>query len=164
MNMRDKYPPEPYCDSDWRCNNPDHPRDERDDSECTLVLDDGTMQRNVDELAEKVVGHKIVSAVVEDVKTDSWWRHDKPLVLTLDTGDRVLLRNTDDCCASTELEAFLTHVGRVDHVITGVGTTDGFTKWHIYADYGDVLELTVGWSPGNPFYYGYGFDIEVLPL
>ena len=43
----------------------------------------------------------------------------------------------------------------------GVGTTDGFTRWHIYADMGDVLELEVGWSCGNPFYYGYGFNITV---
>ena len=82
-------------------------------------------------------------------------------VITLDDGRRVALRDTDDCCAYTELEAFLLHPERVDHIITGVGTTDGFTRWHIYADMGDVLELEVGWSCGNPFYYGYGFNITV---
>lgn len=40
----------------------------------------------------------------------------------------------------------------------------GFTKWHIYADMGDVMELDVEWSCGNPFYYGYGFDIVVEPF
>ena len=45
----------------------------------------------------------------------------------------------------------------------GVGTTGEYTRWHIYADLGDVLELTVGWSCGNPFYYGYGFYIDVVP-
>jgi hypothetical protein len=50
------------------------------------------------------------------------------------------------------------------HIITGVGTTDGYATWHIYADMGDVLELSVGWSCGNPFYYGYGFDISVKEL
>jgi hypothetical protein len=54
------------------------------------------------------------------------------------------------------------HPERVDHIITGVGTTGGYTTWHIYADMGDVLELSVGWSSGNPFYYGYGFDISVV--
>ena len=75
-----------------------------------------------------------------------------------------LLANTNDCCAYTELEAFLLHPERVDHIIMGVGTTDTYTRWHIYADLGDVLELTVGWSCGNPFYYGYGFDIDVVEL
>lgn len=44
------------------------------------------------------------------------------------------------------------------------GTTDGYTTWHIYADFGDVMRLKVDWSPGNPFYYGYGFDIAVEPV
>ena len=46
-------------------------------------------------------------------------------------------------------------------MITGVGTTDGYTTWHIYADMGDVLELSVGWSCGNPFYYAFRFHITV---
>ncbi len=109
--------------------------------------DDGTMPASRQELADAVVGHRIVN-VQENV-------------ITLDNGKRVVLRSTDDCCAYTELEAFLLHADKIDHVITGVGTTEGYTRWHIYADMGDVLELTVGWSCGNPFYYGYGFDIAV---
>ena len=54
------------------------------------------------------------------------------------------------------------NLDRIEHVITGVGTTDGYSVWHIYADLGDVVELKVGWSSGNPFYYGYGFDIAVV--
>ena len=46
----------------------------------------------------------------------------------------------------------------------GVGTTDDFQTWHIYCDLGDILELDVAWSCGNPFYYGYGFDIDVYIL
>lgn len=86
------------------------------------------------------------------------------LVLTLDNGRRVCLSDTNDCCAYTDLESFLLHPDKVDHVITGVGTTDGYSTWHIYADWGDILELKVGWSCGNPFYYGYGygFDITVV--
>lgn len=128
--------------------------------------DDGTMPDNVDTLAEAVVGHRI--AAVEEsgnlpTPTGSCrYRHDG-LLITLDTGYQVTLANTDDCCAYTELEAFLLHADKIDHVITGVGTTEGYTRWHIYADMGDVLELTVGWSAGNPFYYGYGFDIDVVP-
>ena len=72
--------------------------------------------------------------------------------------------NTEDCCAYTDLEAFLLNVELVDHMILGVQTTEGYTKWHIYADFGDVLELAVAWSCGNPFYYGYGFDIAVIPM
>ena len=113
--------------------------------------DDGTMPENVAELAKAVVGHRIVAAEQED------WA----FTLTLDTGAKVKLVDTSDCCAYTDLEGFLLHPDKVDHVITGVGTTEGYTKWHIYADFGDVVELDVGWSCGNPFYYGYGFDIAV---
>lgn len=128
--------------------------------------DDGTMPSNVAELAEAVVGHRIVFADRDaelPKRPDSWRYRSDGLLLTLDNGYQVAVANTDDCCAATELEAFLLHPDRVEHVITGVGTTDGYTRWHVYADMGDVLEMTVGWSPGNPFYYGYGFNIEVIP-
>jgi hypothetical protein len=119
--------------------------------------DDGTMPQNVDTLRDAVVGHRIVS--VETDKLGSYGG--ERAMITLDNGKKVTLADTSDCCAYTELESFLLHPDKVDHVITGVGTTDGYTTWHIYADMGDVLSLSVGWSPGNPFYYGYGFDIRV---
>ena len=81
---------------------------------------------------------------------------------TLDNGKQVSLRNTDDCCAYTELTAFFLDPASVDHMILGVGTTDGYQTWHIYADFGDIMRLKVDWSCGNPFYYGYGFDIDVI--
>lgn len=114
--------------------------------------DNGTMPNNVDELREHVVGHRIVKA--EKNKQDGF-------VITLDNGTKVIMRDTDDCCAYTELEAFLLHPEQVEHIITGINTSEGYTTWHIHADMGDVLTLTVGWSAGNPFYYGYGFDIRV---
>jgi hypothetical protein len=116
--------------------------------------DNGTMVANVAALREQVIGHRIVAVD----------RGPTAFVMTLDTGKRVKLVNTDDCCAHTELSAFLLHADRVDHIITGVGTTDDYLTWHIYADMGDVLELTVDWSSGNPFYYGYGFDITVTEV
>ncbi|MFI8084350.1 hypothetical protein ACIF6L_26550 [Kitasatospora sp. NPDC086009] len=127
--------------------------------------DDGTMPENVDSLREAVVGHRIVKVEAHE-DGQSLWNYDGPprLVITLDNGKRVELRNAGDCCAYTELSGFLLHPDRVDHIITGVGTTDEYTTWHIYADMGDVLELSVGWSCGNPFYYGYGFDIAVKDL
>lgn len=126
--------------------------------------DDGRMPENVATLAEAVVGHRIVSVEkgVQVPKRPQDWRASTGTALTLDNGKRVFLVDTDDCCAYTELQAFLLHPQRIDHVITGVGTTGEFTCWHIYADMGDVLELTVSWSAGNPFYYGYGFDIRVI--
>lgn len=127
--------------------------------------DDGTMPANVAELADSVVGHRIVSAGI--IEVPHTWRADMTetaFAITLDNGVRVQLRHTDDCCAYTDLKDFFLHPERVDHIITGVGTTDGYTKWHIYADLGDILELTVDWFAGNPFYYGYGFDISVVPL
>lgn len=124
--------------------------------------DNGTMPDSLEELTAAVVGHRIVSAEKVDNQT-SYGYYPHKLKLTLDNGEQVLLAGTYDCCAYTELEEFLLHPEKVDHIITGVGTTGEYTTWHIYADAGDVLELTVGWSCGNPFYYGYGFDIEVVP-
>jgi len=130
--------------------------------------DDGTMVDNVAELASHVVGHRIVSAEQGSVPDPDWaerrWgRTLDGLILTLDNGIRVMLSDTNDCCAHTSLEKFLLHPGSVDHIITGVGTTEGYTRWHIFADFGDVMQLEVGWSCGNPFYYAYGFDINVIP-
>lgn len=133
--------------------------------------DDGTMPENVELLASEVVGHRIVST--EKVTINKYPNSHystgptyavEALEITLDNGKKVQLRNTDDCCAYTELEEFLLHPNSVDHMILGVGTTDGYNTWHIYADWGDMLKLTVGWSCGNPFYYGYGFDIQVVDV
>jgi hypothetical protein len=141
--------------------------------------DNGTMPANVDRLAQAVVGRRIVNAEIVSVDLrdkdlgrvsshliggDDWYLRDKQFHITLDDGTVVRMLNTDDCCAFTELRSFLLHPEKVDHVIFGVGTTERFTRWHIYADWGDVLELTVGWSCGNPFYYGYGFDIDVVAV
>lgn len=120
--------------------------------------DDGTMPDSRDALAEAVVGHRIVS--VERLKP-SGYGYDSGIVITLDNGTRAELQETGDCCAYTQIESFLLNPDAVDHIITGVGTTDSFRTWHIYADWGDVLKLDVAWSCGNPFYYGYGFNIAV---
>lgn len=119
-----------------------------------LEEDDGTIVENVKELENAVIGHCTISAE----KAVGGFQ------ITLDNGQQVRLGNTEDCCAYTELEAFLLHPELVDHIITGVGTTDNYQTWHIYADMGDILEMTVDWSHGNPFYYAYGFDIRVEQL
>ena len=125
--------------------------------------DDGTMPENVEVLEQAVIGRRIVSAERQEVE-GRYWGRSTATVITLDDGRRVALVDTDDCCAFTELESFLLHPEAVRHAILGVGTTDGYTTWHIYADFGDVMTLKVGWSCGNPFYYGYGFDIRVEDL
>jgi hypothetical protein len=112
--------------------------------------DDGTMPANVEALAKSVVGHRIVKAAQEPLKAED--------------GRRVSLANHGECCAYTALASFLLHPESVDHIITGVGTTGEFTEWHIYADFGDVLTLSVDWSCGNPFFYGYGFTIQVCDV
>jgi len=116
------------------------------------------MPANVESLAQHVIGRKIVS-VEMNPEGGKWGEPQTTLVL--DNGKRVSLVDTDDCCAFTSLSEFWMDPSAVDHVILGVGTTDGYTTWHIYADFGDIMRLKVGWSAGNPFYYGYGFDIVV---
>lgn len=131
--------------------------------------DDGTMPDNVADLARLVVGKRIVGAEMRDwkAKEPTGYRYhdaDTGLVLTLDDGTAFAITDTDDCCAYTELEAFLYHPDKVDNRITAVETEDGYTKWHVLADGEDVLELTVNWSCGNPFYYAYGFDFRVVEV
>lgn len=121
--------------------------------------DDGTMPANVERLRESVIGDRIVK-VEANVDSAGDMVGNKATLL-LASGRRVTLIDTDDCCAHTDLQKFLLHPDRIDHMIMGVGTTEGYTRWHIYADLGDVLELNVNWSPGNIGYYGYGFNIEV---
>lgn len=127
--------------------------------------DNGTMPTNVDQLREAVVGHRIVSAHEGKLPAHTrYWGDPNGLILTLDNGTQVCLADTSDCCAYTTLRSFFLDPASVDHVIMGVGTTDNYETWHVYADYGDILRLELDWSPGNPFYYGYGFDINVVPL
>lgn len=130
-------------------------------------IDNGTMPENVQELSALVVGRRIVAAELgQATYTHPQYAFEDSgygLILTLDDGTRAILADSSDCCAYTEVKSFLLDPASVDHVITGVGTTDGYDTWHIYADFGDVLTMQVGWSSGNPFYYGYGFDIAVLP-
>lgn len=125
--------------------------------------DDGTMPNNVKDLENAIIGRRIVKAEKAKLPdSPDYVRHNTGLRLTLDDGRQVYVVDTDDCCAYTTLNNFLLNPEKVDHVILGVGTTGNYTRWHIYADLGDVLELDVSWSPGNPFYYGYGFDITVI--
>jgi hypothetical protein len=126
--------------------------------------DDGTMVDSKDALAHAVIGHKIVSAerVSPGDRYRGLYQNEEDISLTLDNGQRVLVECLSDCCAVTEIKAFLLNPELVDHVITGVGTEGDYTTWHIYADAGDVLKLTVDWSCGNPFYYSYGFRIKVV--
>lgn len=121
--------------------------------------DDGTMPESKAALEAAVVGRKIVS--VEGLSPGGWY--EGGITIVLDDGTRAEVRGVSDCCAYTDIKSFLLSPGSVDHIITGVGTTGGYTTWHIYADMGDILKLNVDWSCGNPFYYGYGFRIEVKP-
>ena len=124
-------------------------------------VDNGTMVESKEDLAAAVIGHKIVG-VERDVTTkDQYGFSSKGTRLTLDNGDKVTLIGDGDCCAYTEVEDIVMNLDNIDHVITGVGTTDGYDTWHIYADLGDVMTMKVGWSCGNPFYYAYGFTIKV---
>jgi hypothetical protein len=128
--------------------------------------DDGTIVENVENFAKEVVGRRIVSAEQKTVTTTYSWGDSRKdcFELTLDDGTRVQLFDFGDCCAYTYVTDFLLHPESVNHVILGVGTTDEYNVWHIYADFGDIMAMQVEWSCGNPFYYAYGFDIRVVPV
>lgn len=133
-----------------------YPRETLGDDE-----DDGTMEGSREHLEKAVVGHKIL-----DSRYGNLVGRGNGLALLLDNEVIVWVAETSDCCAYTCIPhgKILTNIHLVDHIITGVGTTDGYTTWHIYCDLGDVLKMNVDWSPGNPFYYGYGFEVTIIPL
>lgn len=151
----------------------DYPNDCVDRHPDKYAEDDGTMPTSVGNLAAAVIGRRIVRAERNvrfnnddfgPVNEYEWWSSfddSAALMLTLDDGRRVAMVEQGDCCAFTDIEQFLLHPESVDHAITGVVTENGYTRWHILADFGDVLALDVNWSCGNPFYYSYGFTIGV---
>ena len=102
--------------------------------------DDGTMVESAAALAKSVVGHRIVKVEKGPARASQWSeRTIQGLRLTLDTGRVVTLAGESDCCAYTDLDAFLFNADKVDHVITGLSTENGYERWHIFADAGDVL-------------------------
>lgn len=130
-------------------------------------MDDGTYNHDPDaiqdvlkqgkELEEAVVGHKIVSA--EEYTGEYGW--DQGLMLTLDDGTRVKLRETSDCCAFTDLKSFFLDPSSHDHIITSVKLEEEGEKWYILADLQKVLSIDVSWGEGNYPYYPFGFEINV---
>lgn len=122
--------------------------------------DDGTMPQNVKDFEKSIIGHRIVKVEKNVYNPDAWYG--PKTIFTLDNGKKVSLVDTNDCCAYTSVEdVILTNLAEVEHAVLGVGTTNGFKTWHIYCSLGDIMQLKVGWSSGNPFYYGYGFEIAV---
>lgn len=137
-----------------------YPTEELDDMD-----DDGTIVQNVKTLEKSIVGRKVVQVDKNypiEYQRYSWTENLTGTALWLDDGTKVVLVETDDCCAYTALQDIVFNLPNMEHAIMGVGTTEGYTKWHIYANFGDIMQLEVGWSCGNPFYYGYGFDIYVV--
>ena len=124
--------------------------------------DDGTMTESAKMLQSAIVGRRIISAEKRHISGKYSWDSGEYLVLGLDNQTEVILREEGDCCAFTQVDFF--KLIDTEHVITSVGTSDGFQKWYIYAENNPVLEMGVDWSCGNPFYYGYGFSIQVVPL
>lgn len=125
-----------------------------------MSLDD-MMADNASELEGKIVGHRIVRVEKNAKIPDGVTWSTTGTALILDSGRKVFLVDTEDCCAYTELDSFLAGPDMVDHIITAVRTYDDYTTWHILADMEEVLKLDVSWSEGSG-YYSYGFDIIVI--
>lgn len=131
-----------------------------------MDYDDGTdedyeaevMGGSAQELEEAVVGRRILS--VEKVGHPRGLYRRDGIKLSLDDGSTVFVDNTDDCCAFTEVGDFK-FLENTENVITSVTTDKDFNKWFVYAGNAPVLEMDVAWSPGNPYYYGFGFEIRV---
>lgn len=116
------------------------------------------MGEGVTALAEAVVGRRIVKAERGQVQGQYYSSHG--VMLTLDDGTEVNIADTDDCCAFSTVES-LEFLASVDNAITAVEANEDFTTWHVYAAEVPVVTLGVDWSPGNPYYYGFGLNINV---
>ena len=117
-----------------------------------------SMDSGRESLEKAVVGRKIIK--VEKVEVPSEYGRTYETKFTLDNGREAFLCDTYDCCAFTKVEKF-SWLEDVDHVITSVKASEDFEEWFIYADSIPVVELEVGWSTGNPYYYGFGFGVRV---
>lgn len=122
------------------------------------------MGDNAKLLESEVVGHRIVE-VRKGYDYETYWdksqaHSDSGVTFVLDNGTEVALQSTNDCCAYTDVRDF-EFLTKTDNVVTSVTTQDNFEQWYIYAAEVPVVSLGVDWSPGNPYYYGFGFDIAV---
>lgn len=126
---------------------------------------DPTLDENLADLRDAVVGHRIVKAEMRVVHSDlgRWTYDDYGLVITLDNGKEVVLSDTNDCCAYTGVNSFLMSEGFSNNVITSVRAEENYTEWFILAEGIPVMTLDVGWSEGSG-YYSYGFRISVRDL
>jgi len=139
------------------------PKRLKNDDYVSPDADDGTIVENLNSFNDALVGRRVVA--VERSKSSGRIYHSGSVTaFTLDDGSRVELSDTDDCCAYTQMEGIIEKLPDITHAITGVVSSDGYQNWHIMADFGEIMELKVGWSSGNPFYYGYGFDINVRSI
>lgn len=135
-----------------------------EDDDYDAMYETEVMQGSVDALASSIIGQQIVT--VERRKAEPGedgyvpYGLSEETVFTLANGHQVILGDTDDCCAFTEVSSF-DFLEKSDNVITRVEVDEGFETWFIYADQVPVVHLGVSWSPGNPYYYGFGFSIRV---
>lgn len=122
------------------------------------------MQEGLDQLSSNLVGQKIVSVHKQGAEPDGSgyvpYGRSEETVFTLSNGRQVVLEDTDDCCAYTQVSRF-EFLSQGEHVITRVEADEGFETWSIYSDRVPVAILGVEWSPGNPYYYGFGFNVRV---
>ena len=122
------------------------------------------MPANVAKLGEAVIGRRIVSAEKGEVAREYYGLSDGR-ILTLDYGTKVSLVDTADCCAYTDAggvppaprdgrsrDPWGGHNGRLHEVA------------HLRRPRRRAGASTSAGRAGNPFYYGYGFDIAVQPL
>lgn len=123
--------------------------------------DDGAladMAQQAQELANAVVGHRITKV---EQRMVARWPRDTELVLTLDTGKKVILQPTSDCCARSELLDFIHNADTIDHIITKVLVDDEYERWYILADLHQVMAFRLDWFEGNYPFYPFGFAITV---
>lgn len=112
------------------------------------------MEETAKELADVLVGRRIVSAASKDDTYENY------LELTLDNGSVVEIEDTSDCCAYGEVTAFLLNPDSIDHVITSVIPRRNYTEFFVLADMVQVLKLDTSWSEGSG-YYSYGLTIRL---
>jgi len=122
--------------------------------------DNGTMPEAFENLHKALVGRKIVE--VEKVKYEGRWDqgYDDPKALFhLDDGTVVKVGRINDCCALGTFD--LENVPKeINARVMAVEAAEDYSKAFILTE-GPLLTADTTWSPGNPFWYSYGFWVKI---
>lgn len=123
------------------------------------------MNRDIEDLRNELIGHKIVGASYEPAVD---YHHEGYDVIQLDNGVELQLTDYGDCCACARID--LSNLVLSDNVITSVTTSDpeatfdgfnGCFDIFVLAGMEQVLEMHYDGDEGTG-YYTFGVELRIM--